>query len=49
MLHITSASCFSQAIYVNEAYTGENAAFPMSLQFRRGLERKVRVKEIVPQ
>lgn len=41
MFRITSASCFPQAIYVNEAYSGENAAFTVSLQYHRGLERKV--------
>jgi len=42
MFHSTSASCCPQAIYVNEAYACENAAFPMSLQYHRGLERKVK-------
>ena len=42
MFHITSASCCPQAIYVNEAYAGENAAFPMSLQYHRSLERKIK-------
>jgi hypothetical protein len=42
MFHTTSTSCCLQAIYVNEAYAGENAAFPMSLQYHRGLVRKVK-------
>jgi hypothetical protein len=42
MYRITSAYCFPQAIYVIEAYAGENAAFPMSLQYHRCLERKVK-------
>lgn len=42
MFRSTSASCCPQAIYVNETYAGENAAFPMSLQYHGGLERKVK-------